>query len=107
MPPRATVQGSQFGACATSSQLRGASGGLGKPFLPGPGTHLQQTAFFAIDPAAIVVRTAPGPRLSLVLPLLVKQPSANGIYRLEGAATDDYGDEQPFEPLGTLGVRRR
>ena len=42
-------------------QVRRTSGIYSKPFAPGAGVDLQETSFFALDPAAIVVRTAPGP----------------------------------------------
>ena len=42
-------------------QASRASGSYSKPFSPGPGADVQETAFFALDPSTIVVRTAPGP----------------------------------------------
>ena len=61
---------------------------------------------FALDPSTIVVRTVPGPEATLVLPIGVKQAAVGKAFQVEGAATDDFGDEQPFEELGTLTVGR-
>ena len=74
------------------------------PFAPGLGGDVQETPFFALDPVAVVVRTAPGPAATLVLPLRVKQAAIGKTFRIEGAATDDFGDDQPFEVLGSLTV---
>jgi len=85
-------------------QTSSRSGVLGKPFAPGPGIAGQETPFFGLEPAAIVVRTAPGPAATLALPLRVKPGAIGKTFRIEGAATDDFGDEQPFEPLGTVTI---
>ena len=37
-----------------------------------------------------------------MLPIGVKQAAVGKTFQVEGAATDDFGDEQPFEVLGTL-----
>jgi hypothetical protein len=87
-------------------QVRRASGAFSKPFAPGAAVDDQETALFALDPAATVVRTAPGPTVTLALPLRVKQAAAGRTFRVEGAATDDFGDDQPFEPLGTVTIAR-
>ena len=85
-------------------QTSSRSGAFGKPFAPGPGGDVQETPFFALDPGAIIVRTAPGPAATLVLPLRVKSGAIGKTFRIEGAATDDFGDDQPFEVLGSLTV---
>jgi hypothetical protein len=85
-------------------QTSSRAGAFGMPFAPGLGGDVQETPFFALDPVAVVVRTAPGPAATLVLPLRVKQAAIGKTFRIEGAATDDFGDDQPFEVLGSLTV---
>jgi hypothetical protein len=41
-----------------------------------------------------------------VLPLRIKPGAAGRTFRIEGAAADDFGEEQPFESLGVIVVTK-
>jgi hypothetical protein len=87
-------------------QVRRGRGAYGKAFAPGDGTVVEESAFFQLAASDIVVHTAPGAEVTLVLPLRAKRAAAGKAFYVEGAAIDDFGDEQPFERLGSLTVRR-
>lgn len=87
-------------------RVKGQSGRWRAPFSPGASAGPQQTSWVSLDPALTIVQTAPGPAVTVVLPLTFKQRAVGEVLVVEGAAVDDYGDEQPFERLGTVRVRR-
>jgi hypothetical protein len=87
-------------------QVRRGRGGYGEPFSAGGEAAVEQSAYFELDAAAIAVRTAPGAAVTLALPLRARQAAAGRTFYIEGAATDDFGEEHPFERLGVLTVQR-
>ena len=87
-------------------QVRHGRGAYGNVFSADAEAGVEESAFFELEPGAIVIRTAPGAAVTLVLPLRAKQAAAGRTFFVEGAAIDDFGDEQPFERLGSLTVRR-
>jgi hypothetical protein len=87
-------------------QVRRGRGAYGGAFSPGDEAGVEESAFFELDPSDVIVRTAPGAEVALVLPLRARRAAAGRTFHVEGAAIDDFGDEQPFERLGALTVRR-
>ena len=83
-----------------------AVGRYGPPFLTGSTEVEAESLLRAIDPRTVVVRTAPGPAVTLVLPIRMRRLAAGFTFTVEGTATDDFGNDQPFERLGRVAVRR-
>ena len=88
-------------------QVRRPSGKFGPSFLPGSNTEVQKTALMSLNPADVVVRTAPGPAMSILLPIKLLPQAALQLFVVQGAATDDFGSDQSFETLGFVLVGRR
>ena len=90
----------------TFSIFNPASGKFGRPAAPGRPQRLESSwATLHLDESSVV--GPPGKDVTLNLRISFKPRSAGHVFQVEAFATDDNGNQQGFDPVGTVTVRRR
>jgi hypothetical protein len=92
----------------TFSVLNSASGNFGQGVAPGsPQRFETNAATLYLEDSAVQGSGPTGPSVKLTYSVSFKPKAAGRTYRVEVFATDDFGNQQGFDQVGTLRVEQR